>query len=291
MKITVKAAAKINLMLDILEKLPNGYHSLWMIMQSVSVYDRVTVEKKTSGGITISCSEDGIPTDERNIAYKAAEKFFDFCGEEDRNINITIEKNIPHAAGLAGGSADGAAVITALNSLYEKNLPVKKLCQIGVKVGADVPFCIQGGTMLAQDIGQVLSQLPDMPSCFFVLAKPQQGVSTAEAYAAVDSMNLRHPDAHTMFRSVVDGDLNGIAKSLGNVFEQAVDVHERVSIKEIMRNNDAMGCCMSGSGPTVFGIFENSENAEKCAQELSKKIKGVTVHVCTPAEYGCEIEK
>lgn len=291
MKITVKAAAKINLMLDILEKLPNGYHSLWMIMQSVSVYDRVTVEKKTSGGITISCSEDGIPTDERNIAYKAAEKFFDFCGEEDRNIHITIEKNIPHAAGLAGGSADGAAVITALNSLYEKNLPVKKLCQIGVKVGADVPFCIQGGTMLAQDIGQVLSQLPDMPSCFFVLAKPQQGVSTAEAYAAVDSMNLRHPDAHTMFRSVVDGDLNGIAKSLGNVFEQAVDVHERVSIKEIMRNNDAMGCCMSGSGPTVFGIFENIENAEKCAQELSKKIKGVTVHVCTPAEYGCEIEK
>lgn len=291
MKITVKAAAKINLMLDILEKLPNGYHSLWMIMQSVSVYDRVTVEKKTSGGITISCSEDGIPTDERNIAYKAAEKFFDFCGEEDRNIHITIEKNIPHAAGLAGGSADGAAVITALNSLYEKNLPVKKLCQIGIKVGADVPFCIQGGTMLAQDIGQVLSQLPDMPSCFFVLAKPQQGVSTAEAYAAVDSMNLRHPDAHTMFRSVVDGDLNGIAKSLGNVFEQAVDVHERVSIKEIMRNNDAMGCCMSGSGPTVFGIFENIENAEKCAQELSKKIKGVTVHVCTPAEYGCEIEK
>lgn len=291
MKITVKAAAKINLMLDILEKLPNGYHSLWMIMQSVSVYDRVSVEKKTSGGITINCSEDGIPTDERNIAYKAAEKFFDFCGEEDRNINITIEKNIPHAAGLAGGSADGAAVITALNSLYEKNLPVKKLCQIGVKVGADVPFCIQGGTMLAQDIGQVLSQLPDMPSCFFVLAKPQQGVSTAEAYAAVDSMNLRHPDAHTMFRSVVDGDLKGIAKSLGNVFEQAVDVHERVSIKEIMRNNDAMGCCMSGSGPTVFGIFENCKNAEKCASELLKKIKGITVHVCTPAEYGCEIEK
>lgn len=291
MKITVKAAAKINLMLDILEKLPNGYHSLWMIMQSVSVYDRVSVEKKTSGGITISCSVDGIPTDEKNIAYKAAEKFFDFCGEEDRNIHISIEKNIPHAAGLAGGSADGAAVITALNTLYEKNLPVKKLCQIGVKVGADVPFCIQGGTMLAQDIGQVLSQLPDIPPCFFVLAKPQQGVSTAEAYAAVDSINLRHPDAHTMFRSVVDGDLKGIAKSLGNVFEQAVDVHERVSIKEIMRNNDAIGCCMSGSGPTVFGIFENGENAEKCAEELSEKIKGLTVHVCTPAEYGCEIEK
>lgn len=291
MKITVKAAAKINLMLDILEKLPNGYHSLWMIMQSVGVYDRVTVEKKTSGGITISCSEEDIPTDERNIAYKAAEKFFDFCGEEDRNIHINIEKKIPHAAGLAGGSADGAAVITALNSLYEKNLPVKKLCQIGVKVGADVPFCIQGGTMLAQDIGQVLSQLPDIPSCFFVLAKPQQGVSTAEAYAAVDSINLRHPDAHTMFRSVVDGDLEGIAKSLGNVFEQAVDVHERVPIKEIMRKNGAIGCCMSGSGPTVFGMFRNRGCAVKCAQELSEKIKGLTVNVCAPAEYGCEIEK
>lgn len=291
MKITVKAAAKINLMLDILEKLPNGYHSLWMIMQSVGVYDRVTVEKKESGGITISCSEEDIPTDERNIAYKAAEKFFDFCGEEDRNIHINIEKRIPHAAGLAGGSADGAAVITALNSLYEKNLPVKKLCQIGVKVGADVPFCIQGGTMLAQDIGQVLSQLPDIPSCFFVLAKPQQGVSTAEAYAAVDSINLRHPDAHTMFRSVVDGDLEGIAKSLGNVFEQAVDVHERVPIKEIMRKNGAIGCCMSGSGPTVFGMFRNRGCAVKCAQELSEKIKGLTVNVCAPAEYGCEIEK
>lgn len=291
MKITVKAAAKINLMLDILEKLPNGYHSLWMIMQSVGVYDRVTVEKKTSGEITISCSEEDIPTDERNIAYKAAEKFFDFCGEEDRNIHINIEKKIPHAAGLAGGSADGAAVITALNSLYEKNLPVKKLCQIGVKVGADVPFCIQGGTMLAQDIGQVLSQLPDIPSCFFVLAKPQQGVSTAEAYAAVDSISLRHPDAHTMFRSVVDGDLEGIAKSLGNVFEQAVDVHERVPIKEIMRKNGAIGCCMSGSGPTVFGMFRNRGCAVKCAQELSEKIKGLTVNVCAPAEYGCEIEK
>lgn len=291
MKITVKAAAKINLMLDILEKLPNGYHSLWMIMQSVGVYDRVIVEKKTSGGITISCSEEDIPTDERNIAYKAAEKFFDFCGEEDRNIHINIEKKIPHAAGLAGGSADGAAVITALNSLYEKNLPVKKLCQIGVKVGADVPFCIQGGTMLAQDIGQVLSQLPDIPSCFFVLAKPQQGVSTAEAYAAVDSINLRHPDAHTMFRSVVDGDLEGIAKSLGNVFEQAVDVHERVPIKEIMRKNGAIGCCMSGSGPTVFGMFRNRGCAVKCAGELSEKIKGLTVNVCAPAEYGCEIER
>lgn len=291
MKITVKAAAKINLMLDILEKLPNGYHSLWMIMQSVSVYDRVSVEKTASGGITISCSQDDIPTDERNIAYKAAEKFFDFCGEEDRNIHISIEKNIPHAAGLAGGSADGAAVITALNSLYEKDLPMKKLCRIGVRVGADVPFCLQGGTMLAQDIGQVLSQLPDIPSCFFVLAKPEQGVSTAEAYASVDSINLRHPDAHTMFRSVVDGDLEGIAKSLGNVFEQAVDVHERVAIKEIMRKNGAMGCCMSGSGPTVFGMFRNRGCAVKCAKELSEKIKGVTVHVCAPAEFGCEIEK
>lgn len=291
MKITVKAAAKINLMLDVLEKLPNGYHSLWMIMQSVGVYDRVTVEKNSGGEITLSCSDETIPTDGRNIAYKAAERFFEYCGINDKGVHIHLEKHIPHAAGLAGGSADGAAVLTALNEIYGANLPMKKLCQIGVKVGADVPFCLQGGTMLAQDIGQVLSQLPDMPSCFIVLAKPQCGVSTAEAYGAVDSINLRHPDSRTMFRSVINGDLDGICSSLGNVFEQAIDVPERVAIKEILRKNGAKGCCMSGSGPTVFGIFNDRNGAEKSANQLKEKIKGVTVHVCAPAEYGCEIVK
>ncbi|MEG0979608.1 MAG: 4-(cytidine 5'-diphospho)-2-C-methyl-D-erythritol kinase [Oscillospiraceae bacterium] len=285
----VNAAAKINLMLDILGKTDNGYHSLYMIMQSVGIYDTITVDKTDTSKITLSCSDSRLPCDDSNIAVKAANAFFKGTGCKNCGIHIAIKKQIPFEAGLAGGSADAAAVIIALDKIFKTHLSTKQLVKIGLSVGSDVPFCLQGGTMLALDVGGVLAQLPDIPECFLVLAKPAQGVSTAQAYAQYDSLlNCRHLDREGMLRAVVEQDLNKICSLMGNVFEQFVEVLERVEIKRIMREHNSIGNCMSGSGPTVFGIFTNEIDAQNCATELKKEIKDV--FVCKPVESGCEIK-
>lgn len=288
MGVTVKAAAKINLMLDILEKLDNGYHSLWMIMQSVDLYDTLTVEKN-DGGIVLSCSDKRLPTDNKNIAYKAAEKYFAFTGV-DGGTKIHIDKHIPFAAGMAGGSSDAAGVILALDKIYGTELTLRQLNKLGVSVGADVPFCMQGGTMLAQDIGEVLSPLPNLPDCFIVIAKPEQGVSTVGAYDAFDEgilkVRCRHTDKSRMLRAVVSENLKTVGQTLGNVFEQYIEVHERVPIKTVMRKHGCLGCCMSGSGPTVFGIFDSEEKANACAEEVKEFI--AETFVCKPVTSGVE---
>jgi len=285
----VNAAAKINLMLDILGRTENGYHSLYMIMQSVGIYDTITVDKTDSDEITLSCSNDRLPCDDSNIAVKAAKAFFNNTKCKNKGIHIDIKKQIPFEAGLAGGSADAAAVILALDKLFETNLSTKQLTKIGLSVGSDVPFCLQGGTMLALDVGGVLAPLPDMPDCFLVLAKPAQGVSTAQAYAQFDELTYcRHLDRDGMLRAVVDGDINRICLCMGNVFEQFVEVLERVEIKRIMRKNNSIGHCMSGSGPTVFGVFTNEEDAQNCVRELKKSIKDV--FICKPVDSGCKFE-
>lgn len=284
----IKAYAKINLMLDILGTLPNGYHNLWMIMQSVSLYDTVTVEKNNSEKITITCSKEGIPTNEKNIAYKAAAAFFEKTGIKNCGIHIHIEKCIPSEAGLAGGSADGAAVIKALNEIFDTKLTERELCRIGRKVGADVPFCIVGGTCLAQNIGDVLSPLDDIPRCYFVLAKPKMGVSTKEAFASFDNASyIRKPKKEKMLIAAANGDFDGMCSLAANVFEQVIEVPERVEIKKIMRKNNAKLSLMSGSGPTVYGIFENKEDAESCAEQLKSIIKDV--FIATPVPYALEI--
>ncbi len=284
----IKAYAKINLMLDILGTLPNGYHNLWMIMQSVSLYDTVTVEKNNSEKITITCSKEGIPTNEKNIAYKAAAAFFEKTGIKNCGIHIHIEKCIPSEAGLAGGSADGAAVIKALNEIFDTKLTERELCRIGRKVGADVPFCIVGGTCLAQNIGDVLSPLDDIPRCYFVLAKPKMGVSTKEAFASFDNASyIRKPKKEKMLIAAANGDFDGMCSLAANVFEQVIEVPERVEIKKIMRKNNAKLSLMSGSGPTVYGIFENKEDAESCAEQLKSITKDV--FITTPVPYALEI--
>ncbi len=288
MKITLKAYAKINLMLDILSTLPNGYHDLFMIMQSVGLYDTVTVEKTESRKIEIFCSIPDIPCDERNIAYKAATAFFDGSGTENCGIKINIEKQIPHTAGLAGGSADGAAVIVALNRLFGAELKEKDIIKIGAKVGADVPFCALGGTMMAQYTGTVLSHLPDLSEKFVVIVKPEQDVSTAKAYAAFDEAErVRHLDTRGMLLSAVNGDWQGIGERVGNVFEQFIEVADRAIIKAAMRENNCLCCCMSGSGPSVFGIFENKADAEKCFAGLKESYNNT--YLCTTVSNGCEI--
>ena len=287
MKITLKAYAKINLMLDILSRLENGYHDLFMIMQSVSLYDEVSTEKTSGDSIEISCNISDIPTDEKNIAYKAAKAFFDYTNIDNEGIHIHIEKNIPHAAGLAGGSADGAAVIAALDKLYGTNLKEKDIIKIGAKVGADVPFCALGGTMLAQYTGTVLSHLPELDLPYIIIVKPLQDVSTAAAYSAFDTAErVRHLDKKGMFEAVINGDTESIFSKVDNVFEQFIDVSDRVIIKDIMRKYGAKCACMSGSGPSVFGIFEDKDSAEKCLSELRKDYE--YSYLCHSVDNGLE---
>lgn len=288
MKTTVKAYAKINLMLDILSRLDNGYHDLFMIMQSVGIYDTVSVETTDSGKTEILCNVSDIPTDERNVAYKAATEFFNYTGIKNNGIIIDIDKKIPHAAGLAGGSADAAGVIVALDNMYNSKLKEKDIIAIGSKIGADVPFCAIGGTMLAQYTGTVLSHLPDLSERYIIIVKPEQDVSTGKAYAAFDTAErVRHLDTKGMLLSCINNDWKGISEKVGNVFEQFIEVTDRTVIKGIMRKHNCSCCCMSGSGPSIFGVFEEKENAERCLEELKKSFNNS--FLCIPMKNGCEI--
>lgn len=285
MKVTYDAAAKINLMLDILARLDNGYHSLFMLMQSVGLYDTVSVGETGDGKITITCDTDGVPCDKKNIAWKAAEEFFNATGVKNAGIAIDIQKRIPFAAGMAGGSADGAAVIAALNDIYETKLSPQELCAIGVKVGADVPFCLTGGTCLAQNVGEILSPLPALGDCWIVLAKPDRGVSTKEAYDAFDNaQSVRHLDTCGMLYAASKGDLYEICKRTKNVFEQIIEVPERVPIKSVMNRYGAVSACMSGSGPTVYGIFDDESKALAAAESLKSVVKNI--YITRPVNRG-----
>ncbi|MBR2100897.1 MAG: 4-(cytidine 5'-diphospho)-2-C-methyl-D-erythritol kinase [Eubacterium sp.] len=287
-KVTVNAYAKINLMLDINYRRTDNYHDLFMIMQSVGVYDTVSVEKIKGRDIKITCNISDIPLDERNIAHKAAKAFFKANGIRKTGILIDITKRIPHAAGLAGGSADGAAVLVALNELYETGLSRDELCKIGAKIGADIPFCITGGTLLAQGIGEVLSKVKPLRRCYIVLAKPDCSVNTGAAYSQFDNFGKTHnPNQLDMLKAMQNRDLNEIGYRLENVFEQFIEVENRIQIKEIMRNNGALGACMSGSGPTVYGLFEKKENAQTAVNELKDLAKDL--FVCLPVNSGCKI--
>lgn len=281
----VKVAAKINLMLDILKRLENGYHSLFMIMQSVDLYDTVTVEKNNENKIIIKCDTEGVPCNEKNIVYKCAKAFFDACNIKEQGITIEIEKNIPMAAGTAGGSADGAGVLYCLNKIFNTNLSTTQLAEIGAKVGADIPFSLTGGTAIALNTGNVIASVKDLPECYIVLCKPDQDVSTPEAYAQFDALSrVRHLDRVAMIEAVASGDYENLCNYCGNVFEQAVEVPKRPHIKGVMRKCGADACCMSGSGPTVFGLFSDKEKAEDCYNKLSKKYD--SVYLCKPANKG-----
>lgn len=288
MKVKVKAYAKINLLLDIVSKRTDGYHDLFMIMQSVGIYDTVTVTKTKGRKINITCNIDDIPLNESNIAYKAAVAFFKYNNIKPFGLSIDIEKRIPHAAGLAGGSADGAGVIVALNEICKTDLSDRELCKIGVQIGADVPFCITGGTLLSQGIGDVLNKVKPLRKCYILLAKPDYSVNTANAYRQFDTCSKLHtPDKFGMLCAMQSRDLNEICSKMENVFEQFIEVPNRVDIKQIMRLNGAIGTCMSGSGPTVFGIFESKENADNAGNALKAYAKDIVV--CTPVSKGCKI--
>ncbi len=268
----VQAAAKINLMLDVLGTLPDGYHSLFMVMQSVGCYDFVEVKRTNSEKIEILTDDERVPKGEKNIAYKAAQAFFAATHVQNTGISIAIEKHIPMAAGLAGGSADAAGVLYALNALFQTDLPISALQRIGERVGADVPFALSGGTALCMDKGGVIAPLLPLQNKWVVLCKPQMDVSTVSAYQQLDEApHLRHADKNAMLYAVHTGDYALLCEKADNVFEQVIEVPARPVIKGIMRKHGADLALMSGSGPTVYGLFCEKDKAERCAYELKKQ--------------------
>ncbi len=280
-KNVARAYAKINLSLDVLGQLENGYHEVEMVMQTVSLYDLVTVTK-IEKGIEISTNLPFLPTDKNNLAYKAAEEFFKYTDIEPC-VHIDVSKRIPVGAGLAGGSSNASAVLKALNKLFDTKLSIKKLCELGVKIGADVPYCVLGGTRLAKGIGEKLSPLPKIPPCHILLVKPSFSISTKAVYEKIDGVqNYRHPDTKRLIDGICDGDIDKIASSMGNVLEEVslADYPVLSTLKEELISLGAIGAQMSGSGPTVFGIFKSPEQAQTAKEKLWGKYK--TVYICTP---------
>ncbi|MDE6015958.1 MAG: 4-(cytidine 5'-diphospho)-2-C-methyl-D-erythritol kinase [Acetatifactor sp.] len=282
---TIKAYAKINLGLDVLGTLPNGYHQVKMIMQTVGIWDELTLEK-TAEGIVIATDSRELPTDENNIIYKAARLMQEEFGLPG-GIRVSLQKNIPVAAGMAGGSADAAAVMKAMNMLYELELSEERLRELGVRIGADVPYCLMGGTALAEGIGEKLTRLPAAPQCVLVVAKPDLNVSTKDVYTALDAMaDYPHPDIDGMVAAIKAGDLTGVTARLGNVLElvTAKQCPPVTEIRRMMDSHGAMGSLMSGSGPTVFGIFGDRAEAEKLAG-LLREMDAFCVKQCFVTEF------
>ena len=266
-QIRLKANGKINIGLDVTGKRPDGYHLVKMILQTVDLYDDVLV-RKIPEGIQIKTNKPFIPCDERNLAYKAAKAVIDYCGIKE-GVRIDIGKRIPVAAGMAGGSTDAAAVLKAMDKIFELGLSAEVMDELAVKLGADVPFCLRRGTYLAEGIGEELTKLPDMPHCFCLLVNPGFGVSTKQAYDRIDEIeDLKHPDIERIISGLGRKDKWEVADAMGTVLEQAViPEHPEIGkIKEKMKSLGAIGTMMSGSGPTVFGLFETEEQQDRAFQ-------------------------
>ncbi len=268
--ITLKSYAKINLTLDIVGKKSNGYHNLWTIMQEVSLCDLVSinVEKSSENSVKISCSDEKIPSDFRNIAYKSAVEFLSETQLSDRfSVKIHIEKNIPSEAGLGGGSSNAACVLKGLNTLFETGFSNEKLAEIGVKIGADVPFFIYGGIKLCEGIGEIISEFPKIPDCYFVIAKGNEGISTKSAFEKMDKLaDFGNYPKIQKFSS----DAKLFAGECYNIFDKYTENEEVSNIKEIILKSGGLSSVMSGSGSAVYGVFDNERYAKSCVDELLK---------------------
>lgn len=275
----VKAYAKVNISLDIIEKRKSdGYHLLRMIMQNIDLYDDITIDKQKSG-ITIKCNKPYVPTDERNLAYKAAQLFKEKFNIEE-GVAINIKKNIPVAAGLAGGSTDGAAVLKAMNEIFNVNASDEELMEIGLKLGADIPYCIKGGTALCEGIGEKVTILKPFKDKILVLVKPPFGVSTKFVYQEFNLEKvLNHPKTEELIQAMENDDLDYICSNMKNLLENVtLRKHKMIiGIKEEMKSHGAKGAMMSGSGPTVFAIFDDMLKAQRCFEKMRDKYDDVFI--------------
>ena len=279
-----KAWAKLNLTLDVLGKREDGYHDLKSVMQTVSLYDDITLYLETGEPWKLECGKEGIPCDERNLVWKAAKLYLDTIGKEPNGLRMVIEKRIPSGAGMGGGSADAAAVLRALNRHYGEPLSITELADLGAGVGSDVPFCVVGGTVMCEGRGEILTRLPDMPKCIFVICKPEFSISTPVLYRQLDAVeDPLHPDNDAMETAIRSGDLMGIAKHIGNTFEPVVSAeHQEIRhIKGIYHAHGALAAQMTGSGSVVFAVMPDMAGAEAAAGELKKNYGDV--HIVFPA--------
>ncbi|CCX75009.1 4-diphosphocytidyl-2-C-methyl-D-erythritol kinase [Dorea sp. CAG:105] len=284
-RLELKALGKINLGLDVLGRRENGYHDVRMVMQTVYLYDRIIMKKSKTPGIRLETNLYYLPVNENNLAYQAAQMLMDEFHIEE-GVSIQLDKHIPVAAGMAGGSSNAAAVLFGMNRMFSLGLSQKELMERGVKLGADVPYCIMRGTVLAEGIGEILTPLSPMPKCYVLIAKPAISVSTKMVYEKLDSHEIEdHPDIDGILAGLKAGDLKKVADSMGNVLERVtVDAYPVIDqIKKMMIKEGALNAMMSGSGPTVFGIFEEKATARKAADairdaRLTKQVYVTNIH-------------
>ena len=281
------APAKLNLSLDVVGILPGGYHALDMVMQAVSLYEQVTLRRSVDLVVRIPGSR--IPTGPKNTAYKAALAFFYYTGLL-AGADITIRKSVPVRAGMGGGSADAAAVLVGLNTLYGAHLSMTELCALGASVGADVPFALMGGTCRVQGLGDLIKALPPCPDCWFTVVMPGYGISTPAAFAAYDQIGSpTHPDCAAQETAIRSGDLNGLCSAAGNALEVCAGGADTAALKEALTAHGARAALMTGSGAAVFGIFETEDAARQAASAL--EAAGRQVYTLRPDRGGARVVK
>lgn len=283
--VEVKAPAKLNLALDVVGVLPGGYHALDMTMQAITLYERVELRRSSDLRLTLPGSR--VPANDKNTAIKAALAFFDYTGLL-AGVDITVHKNVPVRAGMAGGSADAAAVLVGMNELYGARLSMSELCALGAKIGADVPFALMGGTCRVQGLGDVLKPLPPCPECWFTVVMPSYGVSTPEAFAAYDRIGSSvHPDCAAQEAAIRAGDLAGVCAAAGNALEECSGAADNEKIKALLTNAGALTALMTGSGAAVFGVFDSEAKANAAAEALRGEYR--QVYVTRPDRGGARV--
>lgn len=288
MKLTLNAPAKINLYLEITAKRPDGYHDIESVMQSVSLFDTLHFEKNDASNkaqITLTCDSPDMPTDDTNLICRAAKALFEAAGISDYSLSVYVEKRIPMAAGLGGGSSDAAAALLAVNKLYGIGYGEDRLCEIGVRLGADIPFCIRRGIAVTRGIGDVMSECARMPDCYITVACAGEGVSTPWAYKKLDGMfdfESRKTSVDSFTKLLEGGDIKAVADGMTNIFEKAVLPERKVAgmIRDSFRECGALKAMMSGSGPSVIGVFDDLKLAEKAKEALAAK--HIDVHITKP---------
>lgn len=280
----LKAYAKVNLGIDVIGKRADGYHEVRMIMQTVKLYDRITMEKNDSGEILLSTNLPYLPVNEKNLVYRAIDMIRNAYGITD-GVTASIVKRIPVAAGMAGGSSDAAAAFVGMNQLFHLGITQQELMDYGVKLGADIPYCIMRGTALSEGIGEILTPLPPIPNCWFLIVKPTFSMSTKFVYENLHLDEIAvHPDIDGMKDALYARDLVGVTDRMENVLEQVTKKHYPAigEIKDIMRKEGALNALMSGSGSTVFGIFQSKDTAQKAADACHRHSSVKQTHIVRP---------
>ncbi len=278
----IKAYGKINLTLDVVGRRKDGYHLLDTVMQTISIWDELEIQHSRQPGVHLQCNKDSLPTDSKNTAFRAAKFFLEDRGLENEGVYMFIKKHLPSRSGMGGGSADAAAVLRGLNEMYGTGLSADKLMELGEKVGADVPFCVVGGAARCTGVGADVEPIEPMPQCWLVVCKPPTGMSTPRAYSLLDQYPLSSTQATPrMLEAMAAGNLKRIGKGLANRFDETIRMAPVRALKRAMMDAGALGSMMTGSGSSVYGIFETEQRAREAMEQLAGMGKLFLAQPCT----------